>query len=652
MKKAFLRSISGVSIFFLSFGLIFSGCGKKNPDRSDVFQSKQQSSTDSTKPALDNGADNRTGELTANEPKLDFSAIGIPEEYSIEDIVRSPKSLAKGDGSDKVTVMIYMNGSNLESESGFATDDIDEILDAGYSENVNILIQTMGTSQWMDYDIASDHSQIYRITEDGFTLVNDTLEQLPCTHADTLRDFINWSTTNYTADRYMLIFWNHGGGPVIGYGSDEMTDSYDTLTLDEIQAALLESGTYFDFIGMDACLMSSLEVACALYDFCDYTILSEDFESGFGWYYTPWLEALYENPSISIEDLGPIIVDALVSQNEMYSEFYSEFYTEYYEEPIEIVFDSSLSVIDEGWIPVLYAAWVDFAYENTNALLNANYSREETENGRNSETDKINKSSAAELSEYFVTDIMAVAQNIDSEKSQALSAALAEAITYMAVSEENSHLTGLSVTLPYGDKYFYSMLKDVFLNSGFDEEYVTWLGQFVTADGSDNYYDYSEWDTLWQGWTSFINDFDWSSWSFITDPGFWNSLNIDWSNLTSQDTLSNWYQDFTDTYGNISIDNLVDLAGTYYEDFFSSDASESEEDYYYDEESDTSYYYDDELEMWYTYDEEDELWYYFSEDSNDLIIYDESVDMLYYYDSENDSFYYYDETEQDWILIF
>lgn len=642
MKKPFMRAVCFTTVFTLTTGLFFAGCGKKDAD--DVFKSKKQNSSEATT------VTDETTVVFPDGPDIDFTSLGVPDDYTIDDIVRSPKVSLKGDGTDTTTIMIYMNGSNLESESGFASEDISEMLDAGYSENVNVVVQTMGTSKWQGYDIASDHSQIYQITKDGFTLVKDDLTQLPCTHTETLSDFITWSSENYPADRYMLVFWNHGGGPVIGYGSDEMTDSYDTLTIDEIQGALKASNVYFDFIGMDACLMSSLEVACALYDFCDYTILSEDFESGFGWYYTPWLKAIYDNPSILTEELGPVIVDALVAQNEFYSKLYSDYYTEYYGEDIEIVFDSSLAVIEESWIPVLYAAWVDFAYENTESLLSANFSREETENGRNSETEKINKSSAAELSEYFVTDIMAVAQNIESEKSDALSAALAESIVYMAVSENDSYLTGLSVTLPYGNKAFYNMLQTVFLNSGFDEEYVTWLGQFVSASGSDNFFDYSDWDALWHGWSSFINDFDWAQWNFVVNPSFWNNLNLNWSNITSQNTWLQWYQDFTANYGKIDMGSLIQLAKWYFGDAFGTDSS-SGETYYYDESSDTYFYYDEDLDMWYTHDEDEGLWYYYSSDNDDMYIYDETFDIMYYYDYAEDHIYYYDETSDNWILL-
>lgn len=119
------------------------------------------------------------------------------------------------------------------------------------------------------------------------------------------------------------------------------------LTIDEIQTAIRQSGIYFDIVGMDSCIMSSLELCCAMYNYCDYMILSEDFESGYGWSYTGWLNALSENTSISSEELGKIIVDDMIADNEENGEG-----------------SSTLALIDESYMKVLYTAWADFAYAN------------------------------------------------------------------------------------------------------------------------------------------------------------------------------------------------------------------------------------------------------------------------------------------------
>ena len=203
-----------------------------------------------------------------------------------------------------------MNGSDLESEDGEATEDLCEMLAANISSQVNVLVETIGTKSWSKrLGIASDHTQRYKAEAGNLVLVDDSLGQLDCTSPDTLADFISWGAENYPANRYILIFWDHGAGPVYGFGYDEHQSEDSVLTIDEIQTAIRQSGIYFDIIGMDSCIMSSLELCCAMYNYCDYMILSEDFESGYGWSYTGWLNALSENTSISSEELGKIIVD-------------------------------------------------------------------------------------------------------------------------------------------------------------------------------------------------------------------------------------------------------------------------------------------------------------------------------------------------------
>ncbi|MCR4617511.1 MAG: hypothetical protein K5669_04905 [Lachnospiraceae bacterium] len=515
--------------------------------------------------------------------------------------VREHGVTLKGNGEDTVTILVYMNGSNLESESGQGTTDIAEMVKAGSSDKVNILVQTMGTRTWHNYGIASNRSQIYKVDGSGPKLVKDDLGQLDCTSPDSLSSFIAWGAANYPADRYMLIFWNHGGGPVYGFGSDEWnSNEYASLTIDEMQKALSRGGVYFDFIGMDCCIMSCIEVCAALYDYCDYTILSEDFESGLGWYYTPWLNALYNNTSISTPELGKEIADTMVKANASNS----------YEGD-----ESIMAVIDESMLKVLWQAWTDFAYANEEALLGSNYSREVTrqDGGRIHPLIK-NRPSATrfgggwddfsysdyyseddtEMSDYYVTDIMAVASNIDTTESEVLKSALNSAIVYMSATSGDSDLTGISVTLPYGDEVFYADLRTIFTNCGFDSEYITWLKKFITASGTGNYYDYSSWEEDWQGWEDYNDDYNWNDWDYSGEDNYdyWCDWG-DWGSFGNSDSCYDYdYYSDEDYYGYYD-DYCYDDGGYYYGD-----------DYYsYDDYYDDGYYdYGDVYEDFYGYD--------------------------------------------------
>ncbi|MCR5295717.1 MAG: hypothetical protein K6E30_11215, partial [Lachnospiraceae bacterium] len=265
------------------------------------------------------------------------------------------------------TVLIYMNGSDLESSSGEATEDLGEMLDSGIGKNVNVIVQTMGTRRWQEYGISSRTAQRYRINKGQLELIQDKLGQLNCTVTDTLSDFIEFGKSNYPADRYIFIFWNHGGGPVYGFGYDEWQNEEDALTLDEMYEAFSRhKDIRFDLIGMDCCIMGSLETCCAFSSFCDYTALSEDFESGLGWSYTGWMKELEADPAISTPVLGKSIIDQMIKANE--EDYGGD--------------TSTMALVDEATVARLYLAWTNFAYDNEEELLGSNYSKKHRAKGR------------------------------------------------------------------------------------------------------------------------------------------------------------------------------------------------------------------------------------------------------------------------------
>ena len=86
------------------------------------------------------------------------------------------------------------------------------------------------------------------------------------------------------------------------------------MTLDEINTALKDAGTKFDFVGFDACLMATYETAIMLNNHADYLIASEETEPGIGWYYTNWLTNLSENTSMPTIEIGQNIIDDFVTK--------------------------------------------------------------------------------------------------------------------------------------------------------------------------------------------------------------------------------------------------------------------------------------------------------------------------------------------------
>ncbi|MEX1307256.1 MAG: clostripain-related cysteine peptidase, partial [Eubacteriales bacterium] len=227
---------------------------------------------------------------------------------SVSNLARGKRTTILGGGQDTVTVMIYMLGSDLESSGGMATRDLQEILNADIADNVNIIVETGGATKWQNSVISADTNQRYQCVNGGLKLLQDNLGIRTMTDPNTLTDFITYCKTNFPANRYMLVMWDHGGGSAAGYGHDEYAPN-DTMTLDEIHSALTKANVDFDLIGFDACLMATYETAVMLEQHADYMIASEETEPGIGWYYTGWVNALSDNTSISTAKLGQILID-------------------------------------------------------------------------------------------------------------------------------------------------------------------------------------------------------------------------------------------------------------------------------------------------------------------------------------------------------
>jgi hypothetical protein len=216
--------------------------------------------------------------------------------------------------TSEYTFLVYLNGTDLESNSGLGTMDIAEMWDVGSSQNVNILFKTGGTSNWNLPQINPYMNQYWYVGQSEIHLLEDVssvYEESICTH-ESITNFIEYAHENYPAEKYVIIYWNHGGGAVSGYGHDDHTAK--SLSLNEIMLGMHNAkestGIDFELIGFDACLMATLETMSMLSNYGKYFVASEELEPGYGWNYTPIIRSIVEKPWISGRDLGRVIVDS------------------------------------------------------------------------------------------------------------------------------------------------------------------------------------------------------------------------------------------------------------------------------------------------------------------------------------------------------
>ena len=123
-----------------------------------------------------------------------------------------------GNGKDEMTILLYLCGTDLESRSAMATSDLQEMLNAGIGDNVNLIVYTGGCRKWQNNVISNSTNQIWQVTAKGLACLDKDAGSKSMTDPATLSSFIRWGAKKFPANRMALIFWDHGGGSVSGYG--------------------------------------------------------------------------------------------------------------------------------------------------------------------------------------------------------------------------------------------------------------------------------------------------------------------------------------------------------------------------------------------------------------------------------------------------
>ncbi len=225
----------------------------------------------------------------------------------------------RGDGPGTTwTVLVYMVADNdLEP---FGLQDLEEMTRVGDSADFRIVVQSDRAADYTDGGVVNlpDWQSAKRLlVREGRIDELDDLGEQNMGDPAVLSDFIAWGVDAYPADRYAVIFWDHGGG-WSGFGGDESTADHDQLGVREIQQGLQDgmqrAGVeYVDLVGFDACLMATYEVALALRPMANYLLASEELEPGHGWDWERFA-VLRDDPKRGPVDLGMAVLDGFRAQ--------------------------------------------------------------------------------------------------------------------------------------------------------------------------------------------------------------------------------------------------------------------------------------------------------------------------------------------------
>ena len=374
---------------------------------------------------------------------------------------REKRTVIRGDGTDKVTIMIYMCGTDLESRSSMATKDLVEMTKANLSDNVRIIVYTGGCQRWNNSVVSSDRNQIYEVKKGGLERLSADMGNAPMTDPQTLTSFIQWCSKRYPANRNELIIWDHGGGSVTGYGYDEKYPRSGSMTLAGINEALKNGGVTFDFIGFDACLMATLETGLMLDSYADYMIASEETEPGIGWYYTNWLNRLSANTGMPTVEIGKNIVDDFVTTCASQTRGQS----------------ATLSVVDLAELSnTVPQPLKKFSQSLTKLIKEDQYQQIST--ARNG-TREFARSSVIDQ-----IDLVHFAKKIGTNEGKSLATALQKAVKYNRISSNMSDCYGLSIYFPYRKTNKVDAACSTYDAIGMDESYADCIRAFASMEVS------------------------------------------------------------------------------------------------------------------------------------------------------------------------
>jgi len=249
---------------------------------------------------------------------------------------RPTHAQVSGQAGQNWLVMMYLDADDQVLEQDIFVD-LNEAERVGSTDRVSIVAQLDRYQGAFQGDGDWTSARRYLVTQDDnlnriSSQMVDDLGEMNMADGGVLVDFVTWAMQAYTADRYVLLLSDHGMGwpggwsdPVPG-GNDSSRAPLvsglgeDFLFLSEIDQALSEIRNQtgvdkLDIVGMDACLMSQLEVFAALQPHAHFALASEEVEPSLGWAYAAFLQALVDNPDMSSQQLATEVVDSYLSQD-------------------------------------------------------------------------------------------------------------------------------------------------------------------------------------------------------------------------------------------------------------------------------------------------------------------------------------------------
>ena len=233
-------------------------------------------------------------------------------------------------------VMLYQDADDKILEEDIVVD-FNEAERVGSNDQVYIVAQVDRYSKGFQGDGNWDSTKRFYVTYDPDLNRTSSQEiadlgEANMADGETLVDFVTWAVETFPADKHVLILSDHGMGWPGGWsdhtpggrGPNDIplaSVTGDELFLMELDEALEDIRAQtdlekFELVGLDACLMGHVEVFDALAPHARYAVASQETEPSLGWAYTGFLKDLVNNPDMDGSDLGRLIVDSYIEEDQ------------------------------------------------------------------------------------------------------------------------------------------------------------------------------------------------------------------------------------------------------------------------------------------------------------------------------------------------
>ena len=443
------------------------GCGKNAPAPEESSSSVPTTETVTEEPETEELVTETTTAAPVwreeDPAELDRLLARKNQVFSEESVkITAEKGISPQAGA-RYTLMVYMTGSNLESSGAYATKDMYEMRYSGVDlSDVNVILYTGGAQSWKSAVPSSCNCVIDLAEKKNAGIVGRTEENADMGAPQTLAAFLNFAVEYFPAEHYGLIFWDHGGGPLWGYGNDELFDGDSLLPAEMVQAmdqTIFGSRRKLDLVGFDACLMGSFEMMTIWEKYARYFIGSEEVEPGDGWNYT-FLEEL--NRTADAEVIGARILAE-------YEKHYAEQRTETYDPQV------TLSCIRLDRVRQMSDALRKLFAKMSAGVKRGDYSRlQQLRSETKSFGDVETRSSG--IYSYDLVDLGDFADQYGAmypAESRAVRAALEE----MVVSQVSNvpRASGATLYYPFRNKGQYEKLAETYRGIAFSTEYTGYL---------------------------------------------------------------------------------------------------------------------------------------------------------------------------------